>query len=135
MVVIDRLSEEMGKKKKAGKGKAGGKASNQPVAIELPPEPSTLTLLYRKASFDVRKEPLEGLLRIQYDKVSSFDVQPDAFGKPPLLKHHRAVIPGYCTYLKERNFWMTGDEIPEGAIPKPPVSEAAKTEKKGKKKK
>lgn len=61
----------MGKKKKGGKGKGGGSKSKQPVDIEIPPEPSTLTLLYRKASFDVRSEPLQGLLRIQYDKVSA----------------------------------------------------------------
>lgn len=59
----------MGKKKKGDKAKGGGKKKAAVVEIVVPPEPSTLTLLYRKASFDIGDKPLEGLLRIQYDKV------------------------------------------------------------------
>lgn len=57
----------MAKKKKAGKAK---KKKGGTVKAELPPEPSTLTLLYRKASFDVLEQPMQGSLRIQYDKVT-----------------------------------------------------------------
>jgi hypothetical protein len=83
----------MAKKKKGGKAKGGG-GKAEPVKV-IQPEPEELTLLYRKARFDVQ-HPLKGELRVQFDK------------------NHRAAVGGYCQFLRERNFWMAGDEIPGG---------------------
>ena len=60
----------MGKKKAGGK-KKGSKNKGTDAPAPLPPEPSELPLLYRKAQFGVGDKPLTGVLRIQYDIEAS----------------------------------------------------------------
>ncbi|GBG33198.1 Hypothetical Protein FCC1311_094222 [Hondaea fermentalgiana] len=105
----------MAKKKKGGGKKGGGKGGGAEVVnavLEFPPEREKMTLLYRKASFDVlpphESTGLSKLIKYQQDHV------------------HRSVVPGYAEFLKERKFWMTGDEVPDGAIPKAPAPPKAK---------
>lgn len=108
-----------------GKGKGGGSAFQlaDNAVLEFPPRTRDMSLLYRKASFDVlplsRSESLGQLLRFHQDQT------------------HRAVIPGYAEFLKTRKFWMSGDDVPDGAMPRAPGAPKAggeKKKKKGKKK-
>lgn len=113
--------ERMGKKKSGGKAsKKGGAPEIVNAVLEFPPEREQMTLLYRKASFDVlppeNSASLSKLIKYQQDHV------------------HRSVVPGYAEFLKERKFWMSGDEVPEGAIPKAPAPPKASKDG-GKKKK
>lgn len=101
----------MGKKKKSGKKDTGGAPEVVNAEIEFPPARDQMSLLYRKASFDVRPpghEPWDELIKYQMDQT------------------HRAVVPGYCKFLRERRFWMSGDDVPDGAIPSVPAPPKAK---------
>mmetsp|Transcript_15127 Transcript_15127/g.26966 ORF Transcript_15127/g.26966 Transcript_15127/m.26966 type:complete len:125 (+) Transcript_15127:350-724(+) len=123
----------MAKKKKGdgkSKGGKGGKTAEAPnIVIEYPPEQGKMSLLYRKASFDV----LPGS-----SNKSAGGMLVERKAHAPLLRYqleqsHRAVAPGYCEFLRTRKFWMAGDPVPDGAIPKvaaPPKAKGGKGKKK-----
>ena len=121
----------MGKKKKGGKaGKAGKAAVAENAVIEFPPELDDMNMLYRKGSFDVRSFRSVGGKDGERKKA---EVTPGM----QLLRYqqdmaHRAIVPGYKAYLANKGFWMSGDAVPDDAIPSLPAPPKAKAEKKKK---
>ncbi len=133
----------MGKGKKgSGGGKKGGAASAAVVnaVIEFPPDREQMSLLYRKASFDV----LPPRPKCVEEKKKEAEEEPEPGAPAPidpaeliafqLDKAHRQVAPGYCEFLRQRKYWMSGDPVPDEAIPKLPPPPKVKGDDKKKKK-
>jgi len=85
--------------KKAKKGKGGGAAVASNTVIEYPPPRESMTLLYRKASYDILPSKSQSnLLKYHQDKF------------------HRHVCKDYEEFLRSKNFWHVGDELPESKL-------------------
>jgi hypothetical protein len=140
----------MGKGKKGGNkgGAKGGAASSMgvPAVLEFPPDREQMSLLYRKASLDVlpggvaggagaRKEEAAAEPDEEPARGVSAPIDPAKLIAYELDLGHRLAAPGYCEFLRQRKYWMSGDPVPEEAIPKLPPPPKAKGEDKKKKKK
>jgi hypothetical protein len=142
----------MGKGKKgSGGGKGGAKggagSAAAPVVLEFPPDRDQMSLLYRKASLDVLPHGAGGGAGARKEgEVVQPDEEPAPGAPAPidpakLIAYeldlgHRLAAPGYCEFLRQRKYWMSGDPVPEEAIPKlppPPKAAGDKDKKKAKK--
>jgi len=102
-------------KKKGGGGKA---AMQSNIAIEFPPPRDQLSLLYRKARFDVASEgsvEICNMMRYLQDK------------------EHRQSAKHYDEFLAEKKFWRFGDRVPDGSTPNKKPGKDKNDDKKRKK--
>lgn len=108
--------------KKQGKAKKKGKTGKKKVVSTEVPEPESLPLLYKHASFDILPKGFGSNSfrfnsRIRNDKIVM------------------QIMPNYASFLKHKNFHLADEVIPATCLLKKKAKKATSKKKKGKSKK